>query len=58
MTRLQKRGVQITETKGTSDLVSSTRSVGMNLARPFKAGTGTLDGVVALRRLNSRANFR
>jgi hypothetical protein len=35
------------KTEGTSDQVSSTRSVGMNLARPFKAGTMALDTVVA-----------
>jgi hypothetical protein len=32
------RGVR--QTLGNSDQVLSTRSVGMNLARPFKAGKG------------------
>jgi hypothetical protein len=31
----------------TSDQVSSTRSVGMNLARPFKAGEDGIEYVVA-----------
>jgi hypothetical protein len=34
-------------TQGTFDQVSSTRSVGMNLARRFNAGTRALDAVVA-----------
>jgi hypothetical protein len=36
--------VKVAQTKGTSDQVSSTRSVGLNLARRFNAGTGVVSG--------------
>jgi hypothetical protein len=45
-------------TEGTSDQVSSTRSVGMNLARPFKAGTMAPDYRRRVATVESSANFR
>ena len=45
------------QTEGSSEQVLSTRSVGMNLARPFKAGKGQRGVRVASRRLKLALEF-